>query len=147
MLNNTKFISLKKNYDERGFFSEIIRFSNHKYDFNNAQISHSKVKKNIIKGWHGHKKQNQWNYIVRGNILVVLYDNNPQSSTYTKYFKKYIGHNYNNLAYFFEPGILHSYKCVSNFADIIYITSGNYDPINEIKIDINSKSIKYEWAK
>ena len=145
MLNNTKFINLTKNYDKRGFFSEIIRFSNFKYKFTQPQLSHSKVKKNVIKGWHGHNKQHQWNYIVRGNILLVLYDNNPLSKTYKKHFKKYIGHSYSNVAYYFAPGILHSYKCISNFTDIIYITSDNYDPINEIKIDINSKRINYDW--
>ena len=145
MLNNTNFINIKKNYDERGFFSEIIRFSNFKYNFKKAQISHSKVKKNILKGWHGHKIQCQWNYVVRGTLLVVLYDNNPLSNTYKKYIKKYIGQKYNNIAYYFSPGILHSYKCISNIADIIYITSDNYDPLNEIKININSERIKYDW--
>jgi dTDP-4-dehydrorhamnose 3,5-epimerase len=147
MLNNTKFINIKKNYDKRGFFSEIVRFSSFKENFIKAQISHSRVKKNVIKGWHGHKIQYQWNYIVRGSILLVLYDNNPLSKTYKKHIKKLIGHNSDNCAYLFSPGILHSYKCISNFVDIIYITSDIYDQINEIKIDISSKIIKYEWKK
>jgi len=145
MINNIKFIDVKKNFDKRGFFAEILRLSNFAENFKKAQISHSRVKKNILKGWHGHKLQNQWNYVSRGNLLLVLYDNNPLSSTYRKYVKKKIGHNFENSAYFFSPGILHSYKCISNFADIIYITSDIYDPINEIKINLNNKKIKYEW--
>ena len=147
MLNRTSFVKLNKNYDSRGFFSEIVRVSNYKFNFSKTQISHSRVKKNIIKGWHGHKKQHQWNYVVRGSILLILYDNNPKSFTYKQYYKKIIDCKFDNYAYFFSPGILHSYKCLSNSLDIIYITSDIYDVANEIKINLNNKKIKYDWYK
>ena len=145
MINNIKLIDINKNYDERGFFAEILRLSDHKFNFSKAQISHSRVKKNIIKGWHGHKKQFQWNYVVCGAIELVLYDNNPRSLTYKKSLKTLIDNKKNNYAYFFGPGILHSYKCISNHIDIIYVTSNSYDPKNEIKINLYDSKILFNW--
>ena len=68
--------------DNRGFFREIFRIRKNSKNIFIKQLSHSLVKKNIIKGWHGHKKQYQWNYILSGSALVILYDDRINSQTY-----------------------------------------------------------------
>ena len=47
-----------------------------------GQLSHSLVKKGVIKAWHGHLKQGQLNYVATGAITVALYDSRTHSSTY-----------------------------------------------------------------
>ena len=39
-----------------------------------GQISHSEVNEGVVKGWHGHVHQHQWNYVVSGKAKAVLKD-------------------------------------------------------------------------
>ena len=91
MIDGIKIIELKTHNDERGFFKEIIRLKNYEDKFTRGQLSHSMVKKNVLKAWHGHKIQSQWNYVVSGLIKVVLYDNNSISKTYKNSHAFYVG--------------------------------------------------------
>ena len=70
--------------DKRGFFREIMKNDNKFTKIKFVQISHSKIKKSIKKGWHVHKKQSQWNYLIKGSIKVFLLDLRKQSRTYNK---------------------------------------------------------------
>ena len=67
MIKDLKIINIKDNRDDRGFFREIFKLPENKY-FYNSQVSHSYVKKNIVKGFHGHLKQYQFNYIIKGSL-------------------------------------------------------------------------------
>jgi len=67
---NTYKRKLKKNIDNRGFFTEIFRLDQFNFNSKISQVSHSYIKKNIIKGWHFHKKQTQWNYLLIGKTRV-----------------------------------------------------------------------------
>ena len=72
MIFGVKLINIKSNKDTRGFFREIFRPDKVDNKINIKQISHSFIKKNIIKAWHIHKKQFQWNYLLKGRIKVTL---------------------------------------------------------------------------
>ena len=111
MIDGVKIVELATHEDERGFFREIFRFSEQFGDVPVGQLSHSLVKKGVIKAWHGHVYQSQWNYVISGQIKVVLYDNRKDSSTYKKTMKFVAGDGAKPLAYFFPPGVLHGYKC------------------------------------
>jgi dTDP-4-dehydrorhamnose 3,5-epimerase len=139
MINDIKIVDIKDNRDTRGFFREIFKLNNNKY-FSNMQISHSFVKKNIIKGFHGHLNQYQFNYIIRGSLSVLLKDNRKNSKSYGENYKFNIS-NKNPISYMFPPGVLHAYKTISPI-DIVYITSDVYKPLQEIKLKINSKYLK-----
>lgn len=54
--------------DDRGFFREVFRFSEEFKNLSIGQLSHSLVKEGVIKAWHGHVYQSQWNYVVVGKI-------------------------------------------------------------------------------
>jgi dTDP-4-dehydrorhamnose 3,5-epimerase len=126
--------------DTRGFFREILRCSNDKI-FKKPQISHSFVKKNIIKGFHGHLDQYQWNYLITGEIVVYLLDNRSSSPTFGEDMIFKISENQKSQAYLFPPGVLHSYKCIKKDLHILYITSDNYDSTKEIKITMTDIQI------
>ena len=143
-MSKIKGVFLKKiisNDDDRGFFREIFKdnVSIKKKKF--KQISHSYIKKNIIKGWHLHKKQSQWNYLLKGKIKVYLYDTRIKSKTFKKHEVINIDSKENMIIYFFPPGVAHGYVTLSNENHMIYATTNIYNVSEEYKIPLNSKLI------
>ena len=128
---------LKTHSDERGFFREIFRFPEQFEDVAVGQLSHSLVKNGVIKAWHGHVYQSQWNYVVSGQIKIELYDNREDSQTFQEKMEFAAGEGAKTIAYFFPPGVLHGYKCIKGPMQIIYLTSGTYDLEDEIRVSNN----------
>lgn len=132
--------------DKRGFFREIFRFSEEFGEKSVGQLSHSLVQEGVIKAWHGHKEQSQWNYVVLGKLKVVLYDDRPESLTYKETMEFLAGEDEKFKAYYFPPGVLHGYKCLKGPLHIIYVTSGVYDLSDEIRIEPDGSHVKYNWS-
>ena len=126
-------VNLKKNTDKRGFFIEIFRIDQFNSKSKILQVSHSFTKKKIIKGWHFHKKQTQWNYLLNGKIKVFLIDNRKNSKTYEKIKSFIIDSNKDKCVYFFPPNIGHAYITLTKECHMIYGTSGVYNPNEEYK--------------
>jgi dTDP-4-dehydrorhamnose 3,5-epimerase len=78
-----KILDLKKHYDERGFFSELIR--NDWQDFFESdlpvQISLSVSYPGMIRGWHHHTKQVDYLLVIKGAMKIVVYDDDSSSFT------------------------------------------------------------------
>lgn len=145
MIDGVIINNLKTHSDERGFFREIFRFSKNFDNIPIGQISHSFVKDGVIKAWHGHVNQHQWNYVVSGQIKVVLIDNRRDSITYKNKIEFIAGENLNPIAYYFPPGVLHGYKCIIGPLQIIYVTSSEYDVKDEIRILPDNFKDIYNW--
>jgi dTDP-4-dehydrorhamnose 3,5-epimerase-like enzyme len=132
--------SIKNNVDNRGFFREIFKLSDTYTKKKFKQISHSKIKRGVIKGWHVHNTQYQWNYLSKGRINVYLKDLRKKSPSFNKVINLEL---YGNkpLIYFFPPHIGHAYIALGKENHMIYGTSDIYDPTEEykLKIDINIK--------
>jgi len=139
-INGVYFKKIKSNIDKRGFFREIFRD-----DFlikkKLRQISHSFIKKNIIKAWHLHQKQSQWNYLLKGKIKLYLFDTRPSSKTYKKHTTFNIDSKKSSIMYFFPAGVAHGYLTLSNENHMIYGTSGLYNPSEEYKINLKNNLI------
>ncbi len=139
---------LETHHDERGFFREIWRFAEEKFgsEFSEGrgQLSHSLAETGVIKGWHGHVWQSQLNYVVTGELKVVLLDNRKNSRTFMQTSEIHINDD-NRLVYYFPKGVLHGYECTKGPMNIIYYTSGSYDLTDEIRISRNDFSSVYEW--
>ena len=147
MIKGVVIKALETHEDERGFFREIFRFSEEYKDVSVGQLSHSLVNEGVIKGWHGHKEQAQWNYVVTGLIAVALYDNRADSSTFRETTEFTVGDGQEPSAYFFPPGVLHGYKGLKGPMQIIYVTSGSYDLEDEISVSFDNPDIKISWKK
>ena len=119
--------------DKRGFFREIMKVTDTYTNVKFKQISHSRVHKSIKKGWHVHKKQHQWNYLLKGKIEVYLLDLRKKSKTYKKQ-NKFIVTEKNPMIYFFPPYIAHGYVALEKDNHIIYGTSGVYSKSEEYKL-------------
>jgi len=145
VIDGVKIIELTTHEDERGFFREIFRFSDQFNGIPVGQLSHSLVKGGVIKAWHGHVHQSQWNYVVSGQIKVALYDNRKESASYRDTMELVAGDGALPTAYFFPPGVLHGYKCTKGPMQIIYVTSGVYDLRDEIRKSEKDLEIGYIW--
>ena len=145
MIEGVLINKLKNHSDDRGFFREVFRFPVNFANIPIEQISHSFVKEGIIKAWHGHVYQHQWNYVVIGHIKVVLIDKQKESVSFNKMIEFVAGENDNPIAYYFPPGVLHGYQCIKGPLQIIYITSGVYDLKDEIRIAPNEVEALYKW--
>lgn len=147
MINGVFIKNLTTHTDERGFFIEIIRITDDFFKEGFGQLSHSLVYPGIIKAWHFHKKQTQWNYVVSGLLKVALHDMRPDSPTYRETMEFLTGDNQPVQAYAFPPRVAHGYKCIHGPMHIIYVTSGVYDPEDEGRIPHDDPEIGYDWLK
>ena len=142
MIDGVKIIELTTHGDDRGFFREIIRFPEQIAGITVGQLSHSMVNEGVVKAWHGHVYQSQWNYVVSGQIKVALFDNRKDSNTYEDTMELVAGEGVESIGYFFPPGVLHGYKCIHGPMQIIYVTSGVYDIDEEIRM---ANIANYDW--
>lgn len=131
--------------DERGFFRELIRMNDSLALEGIQQVSHSLVYPGVIKAWHAHKNQTQWNYVLNGLILVALHDLRKDSPTYRKTITFLNGDNHTKSIYKFPEGVAHGYKCINGPMNIIYFTSGTYDVNEEIRICHDDPEIDFDW--
>ncbi len=145
MIEGVTFKELTTYPDERGFFRELIRGNEEFASDGIGQISHSLVYTGIVKAWHAHKVQTQWNYVVNGLIYVALHDLRKESGTYGKTMTFLTGADQPKSIYMFPPGIAHGYKCIDGPMNIIYFTSGVYDINDEIRIGHDNKEIGFDW--
>ena len=145
MIDGIKIVKLTTHGDERGFFREIFRFSEQFDGVPVGQLSHSLVKEGVVKAWHGHVYQSQWNYVVSGQIRVGLFDNRNDSDTYEEILEFVVGDEVEPISYFFPPGVLHGYKCTKGPMQIIYVTSGVYDGEDEIRKTSKNLNVDYTW--
>ena len=145
MILGVKVIELETHVDKRGFFREILRFPDNNENFKAGQLSHSQVKEGIVKAWHGHVFQYQWNYVIQGQIKVALVDNRKESDTYRDIFEFKAGDGLKPIAYFFPPGVLHGYRCIKGPMQNIYLTSGTYTLDDEIRKSNKEIEINYKW--
>jgi len=133
--------------DERGFFRELIRVSDGIFTAGFGQLSHSLVYTGVIKAWHAHKYQIQWNYVASGLIRVALHDLRLESPTRGETMTFLAGDDQPAQVYSFPPGVAHGYRCLLGPMHIIYVTSGVYDLEDEVRISPDDPSIQFDWSK
>ena len=145
MIEGVAFRDLVTHADERGFFREIIRATDDFFAAGFGQLSHSLVHAGVIKAWHAHREQSQWNYVVTGLIKVALHDRRESSRTFGETMEFWAGDNQPARVYFFPPGVAHGYRCLHGPMHIIYVTSGTYDLEDEVRLPHDDATIGYDW--
>ena len=145
MIEGVAIKELVTHSDERGFFREIIRATDDFFPAGFGQLSHSLVFSGIIKAWHSHKVQSQWTYATTGTLKVALHDLRKASLTYQQTMEFLVGENTQASVYLFPPGVVHGYKCIKGPANVIYVTSGQYDLEDEVRIPYDNPEIGFKW--
>jgi dTDP-4-dehydrorhamnose 3,5-epimerase len=76
MLEGINVYRLKKNFDERGYFAEIMRKDlKEVFDEDIVQANHSFTYPNIVRAWHRHKRgQKDYFLVLRGVAKICAYD-------------------------------------------------------------------------
>ncbi len=144
-----KGVSIKKltsNYDDRGFFAEVLKFGEDTYH-EIKQTSYSETYPGVIKAFHWHKKQWDIWFIVKGMTQVVLHDLREKSPTKGQTDVLYPGEK-NLMLIAIPPGVAHGYRVLgSKPMGIFYHTTEAYDPKkpDEERIPFDSPKINFDW--
>tara|TARA_B100000579_G_scaffold430507_1_gene444029 strand:- start:1392 stop:1859 length:468 start_codon:yes stop_codon:yes gene_type:complete len=148
LINGVFVNELVTHSDDRGFFRELLRipFESSDNRYKVGQISHSEVLPNILKAWHAHLYQYQWTYIAKGNCIVALADRRKNSETFDQVLTFTAGDSTRKILYGFPPGVYHGYKNLGDTAQVIYITSGQYDLKDELRLDPYQNGIDFSWS-
>lgn len=132
--------------DHRGFFREVMRPAGDSPERTVKQVSHSRVHAGVVKGWHAHRVQYQWTYVVSGALWVVLVDARKSSPTAGACAEMRIGPESSAIMYGFPPGVLHGYRCLAE-ADVVYMTSGTYDLSDEVRVAVGDPTVPYDFER
>ncbi len=132
--------------DERGFFREVIRTTDQFFGEGFGQCSHALVYPGVVKAWHGHSRQAQWTYVACGLVRVAIHDCRPQSPTFRTTEEWLLGDHHPGRVYRLPAGVVHGFRCLAGPAHIFYVTSGIYDPTDEIRLAHDDGDIGYDWT-
>lgn len=147
MIEGVVFKKLVTNIDERGFFREIIRGSDEFFAEGFGQWSHSLMFDGVIKAWHFHHVQTDWWYVVTGVLRVGLCDMRPDSATYKKTMDFLMGDLQPTGAVRIPAGVAHGCKTIQGPVNLLYVTSHEYNPADEIRIPYNDPDIDFDWLR
>jgi dTDP-4-dehydrorhamnose 3,5-epimerase len=147
MIHGVVVKNLVTHADDRGFFREVIRLEDPFFAAGFGQLSHSLVYPGIAKAWHGHERQSQWTYVACGVLLVAMHDTRPDSPTYRTTQELLLGDHQAAGVYLLPPGVVHGYRCLAGPSHVIYVTSGVYEPAEEIRLPHDDPAIGYDWSK
>ena len=149
-ISNAKFNGLKiikrlNHYDKRGYVREILK-KNFFKDKNFVFWIISKSKKNVIRGLHLHKKDQQEKFVsvVKGKIFDVVVDLRKKSKTYGKYFSIILSEN-NSISLFIPAGFAHGYCGLQKDNLVLYGLTNYRSKKDEMGILWNDKSLKIKW--
>ena len=131
--------------DERGFFREVIRNTDPFFSEGFAQWSHSLMYPGVIKAWHIHSRQVDWWYVGNGVLKVALCDRRQGASTYGELMELFMGDGREPVVVKIPPGVAHGCKCLAGPANLFYVTSRTYDPLDEGRIAYDDHEIGYDW--
>ena len=137
--------------DNRGFFLESYKKSDFvangiKDEFN--QDNHSKSTAHVLRGLHYQAKPYAQAKLVRctkGRIFDVAADIRPDSETFGQYVKAELSEENKNML-FIPEGFAHGFVVLSDEAEIIYKTSGEYNSQAEKGILWNDKTLNIDWG-
>ena len=135
-------IKQPKYFDNRGYFQEI--FLNKKFNLKIKFTAIAKSKKNVIRGLHFQKKNQQTKliHVTEGKILDVVINLKKNS----KYFGKVSRFILNEGDILFVPKFYaHGYECLTKKCTIFYHLEKYRDAMNESGISFKDKKIFNTW--
>ena len=151
-LRDLKIVAIDYFKDERGFFIENW----HKKDFADAGIdiefiqnSHSRSKKNVIRGLHYQNMSAPMVRLVRcsfGRVFYVAVDIRVTSPTFGKWYSLELNDK-NQLQLFAPHGFALGMAALTPWVDLQYKQAGFYNPSSGKTILWNDPDIGIKWPK
>ena len=137
--------------DNRGFFMESYKksdFLENGITVEFKQDNYSKSTKGVLRGLHYQAQPHGQAKLVRcvkGKILDVAVDIRKNSASFGKYIKAELSESNRNML-FIPDGFAHGFVVLSDIAEILYKTSGEYAPKYDRGILWCDKDINIEWG-
>jgi len=137
---------LTKHADERGYLMELMRCDDAIFrKFGQAYVSLNYP--GVVRGWHYHKKQDDYFAVVKGMVKVALYDAREGSPTHGQVDQFFLGEQ-NSILLKIPVGVMHGYKTVSTEPSLlINFPTEPYDPQepDEYRLPWDTDEIPYDW--
>ena len=131
-------------YDNRGFLREAFKKKIIKKNLIFAIVS--KSKKNVLRGLHLQKKnqQDKCILVLKGKIIDVAVDMRKKSKTYGKHYKIILSDK-NGKSLFIPKGFAHGFLGLEKENIVLYGCSNYRNKESEVTIDWNDKNLKIKW--
>lgn len=144
-------IDVYKHEDNRGFFARtfcVETFKNHHLEtvFMQQNMSVSN-KKHTLRGMHyQHQPHREVKLIrcLRGAILDVIIDLNPNSCSFLNHYSVELSES-NNRQLYVPTGFAHGFISLTDNVEVSYLVSANYTPASEGGIRWNDPKFKIDW--
>lgn len=136
--------------DNRGFFMETYKkseFIKNGITDEFVQDNHSKSGAKVLRGLHYQESPYGQAKLVRcprGRIYDVAVDIRPNSKTFGKYVKVELSEE-NKFMLYIPDGFAHGFVVLSDGAELLYKTSGEYVPQADRGIIWNDNDINIDW--
>jgi len=136
--------------DERGFFEEAYKQSEFRANGVTepfVQINHSQSKKGVLRGLHyqeGEYAQGKLVSCITGEIFDVAVDIRPGSATFGKYFAIKLCSERHSMFYI-PKGFAHGFFTLSHRAEVLYLTTAEYEHSAERGLMWNDPMIGIAW--
>ena len=150
-LPDVKIIEPRVYEDARGFFMESFN----QKDFTDllgapivfVQDNQSRSGKGVLRGLHyqlSPREQGKLVRVVVGEVLDVVVDIRPQSSSYGQWVSVILSAE-NKRQLWVPPGFAHGFYVLSEVADYLYKTTDYYSPDDERAIAWDDKTLAIDW--
>ena len=136
--------------DHRGFFLETFQADRYReqagIDQPFVQDNHSRSSQGVLRGLHYQitKPQGKLVRVVRGEVLDVAADIDPNSPTYGQYEAVILSED-NHRQFWVPPGYAHGFVVLSDVADFEYKCTDYYDPSDEGGVIWNDPELGIDW--
>lgn len=118
--------------DKRGYLvKNYSKFSNKYYNFDIKESFYSLSYKGVIRGMHymsRKKKQKKIVSVIKGQILDVILNINPNSKNFMKYYSYKISEKSHKNSIFIDEDYAHGFLSLSEYTIVLYLSSCTYDP-------------------
>jgi dTDP-4-dehydrorhamnose 3,5-epimerase len=133
--------------DARGSLTEVLRRDDPGFaGFGQAIVTINQP--GIIRGWHWHHRQTDTIVVIKGRVVLPLYDGRVGSKTFGK-IEEHVADGEHLFALVVPPGVYHGYKTIgSEAAMILNFPSELYDPAapDEERVPHDAPHIRYDWG-
>lgn len=135
--------------DKRGFFRETYQYSRYRelgIQDHFVQDNHSRSARKVLRGLHFQikKPQAQLLTVLRGHIFDVVVDLRSNSHTFGEWFGTELIDT--GLSQIYMPrGVAHGFCVLSDWADLYYKVTQNYDPQDEGGVHWDDPDIGIKW--
>jgi len=136
--------------DDRGFFLETYqeeRYHQAGITDKFVQDNHSRSVKGVLRGMHFQikKPQAQIVTVMQGEIFDVVVDIRKGSKTFGKWYGVRLNAHSQQRQVYMPPGFAHGFCVLSDFADLHYKVSGQYNSNDEGGLNWSDSKVGIVW--